>query len=69
MTMLEDLFYGNIKPNAREIKEAKHAHNHVKLAFKKTDLVISLSITLCEEKEENFDNPHSKLHSISLSLT
>ena len=52
MTTLEDLYYGNISPNERDIKRDSRMDKAVKLLCKNED---SLAATLTEQQKETFE--------------
>lgn len=63
MTTLEDLYFGNIKPNERETKRGSRIDRLVKLMCKNED---ALNSTLTEQQKETFEKFQDAQRELSL---
>lgn len=63
MTTLEDLYFGNINPNEREMKRGSQIDRLVKLMCKNED---ALGTTLTEQQKETFEKFKDAQRELSL---
>ena len=63
MTTLEDLYYGNISPHERYIKQGTRVDKLVKLICKNED---ALNATLTEQQKETFEKFQDAQRELSL---
>lgn len=63
MTTLEDLYFGNIKPNERETQRGSQIDRLVKLMCKNED---ALNATLTEQQKETFEKFQDAQRELSL---
>ncbi len=59
MTTLEDLYYGNINPHERHIKQGTRIDKLVKLMCKNEE---GLTVTLTEQQKEMFEKYKDSKH-------
>lgn len=65
MTTLEDLFFGNIRPNESDMKHGKKTDQLVKLMCKNEE---GLNVTLTEQQKETFEKFKDNQRELSLLM-